>query len=169
MSQTDSTNISKHMSRILVLLLLVALLAPHTLATMGYSHYPDEDYTRYTLIAALWSISYETGSTITGPYTTMGFAFPIDAVFVWAVAILPLSVYIIYTLKRFMRRNATKRTVLYSILALLLLQVILMGFLCYSVDGWLIGCSYPVPLFQLVSFLVVVLHKSNKKRMKRVT
>ncbi|NHI83993.1 MAG: hypothetical protein EAX81_06805 [Candidatus Thorarchaeota archaeon] len=119
-SRFDANDKSKHISKIHALPFLVALLASHTLETTRYSYYPDGGYTRYTLIAALWSTSYETGSTITGPHTTVGLVFPIDTVSLWAVVILPLSLYIICTERQFMREEAPKTTVLYAILALLL-------------------------------------------------
>ncbi|NHJ12325.1 MAG: hypothetical protein EAX95_01560 [Candidatus Thorarchaeota archaeon] len=149
----------ENVPRLLLILLLVVLLVPHTIAVTRYSYIPGEGYTRYTLIAALWSIVHESGNATSGPYITTSLAFPADAVLLWTLTILPLSLYIIHTQKRFMKGDATKRAVFHAILALLVVQVILAGFLCYSLDGWLTGCSYPVPLFQLVSLLIAIFYQ----------
>lgn len=146
----------ENLSKILLLLLLVALFAPHTLSIRGYSYYPDEAYTRYSLIAGFWSIIWESGTSISGPYTTTSIVLPIDAILLWAAFILPLTLYILYTQGRFMRGIATKKTMFYTILSLLVVQVVLTGFLCYSLDGWLVDCSYPIPVFQLASFLATI-------------
>lgn len=157
MEEAHTENIPQTVTRLLFILLLVVLLVPHTFTLTRYSYIPDEGYTRYTLIAALWSIVYESGDTSSGPYITTNLVFPFDAALLWALIILPLSLYILYTLKRFMRAEVNRRAVLRAILTLLAVQVVLTGLLCYSLDGWLSSCSYPLPLFQLACLLAVYL------------
>lgn len=140
---------------IFFILVLVLLIAPHTLGIRRQS-LQDNSYTRFTLVAALWTVIHESGSTIAGPYTYTLFPLPNEPALLWTVLFIPLQLCTSYVILRFVRGITEKGTALCVVVAALVIQAFLAGGLWFVFSGLLVVSVYPLPIFHLVSLLIVV-------------
>ncbi|RDE15651.1 MAG: hypothetical protein C4K48_03480 [Candidatus Thorarchaeota archaeon] len=149
-------------SRFLPILILFAILTPHTLEITRVS-LEDDSYTQSILVAGCWTLLQKDGSTIAGPYSSTLFLFPNELALLWTILFVPLYLCIIYTQWRLVRGITTKGKVLCVIAAALAIQlVVLMAFFSYSLDGWASGIAYPLPIFHVLSALSVFWHRRPK-------
>lgn len=139
---------------IFFVLVLVSLIAPHTLGIRRHD-LPDNSYARYTLTAALWTIIHETGSTIAGPYSQTLFPFPNEPALLWIVLFIPLQLCTSCVILRYVKGITGKGTALRVVVAALVIQALLAGGLWFGFDSWLFVSVYPLPIFHLVSLSIM--------------
>jgi hypothetical protein len=141
--------------RFLLLLVIAALLIPHTLEIES-QNLPDAVFTRYSVIIVLLTVSYEFGSTLMGPYSTI-FVMPPTSAIVLNVLALLINISIIISLLGLVRGMISKKRVLYIIGIALCVQVfLLLGIFSYRLDSWASGLAIPLPVFPIVSALAVI-------------
>ncbi|MHA2601408.1 MAG: hypothetical protein AM324_004655 [Candidatus Thorarchaeota archaeon SMTZ1-83] len=134
---------------IFILLILVSLIIPHTLGIRRQS-----SHIRFTLVAALWTVIHESGSTIAGPYSYTLFPFPNDAALLWTAIFIPLQLCISYVVFQSVKGTTEKETALCVVVIALVIQAFLAGALWFAFDG-LRESVLPLPVFHLVSLFVV--------------
>ena len=153
---------ARKISRFLVILILVALFAPHSL---GISHFnfPDNSYNRYTVSAVFWAISYENGSTITGPYSNTFFEFISIPTLLFGALFLLLFLSVIITQWRFIRGTTSKRSILRVIGLALITQVFpLSAMFSVQLTGLGYAQLYPLPIFHALNVLSVVRQRESE-------
>ena len=159
---TQDRPVEKKISRFLAILILVALLVPHSLGISRLNH-PDDSYIRYTVSAVLWEMSHESGSTIAGPYSYTYFEFLYIPALLLGALFLPLYISVIITQWRFMKGTTTKRTILRVIgLALFIQAFLQFASLGYRLDGWALLQTYPLPIFHTLNILSVIRQRESE-------
>lgn len=138
---------------IFILLVLVSLIIPHTLGIRHQSFY-DNSHIRFTLVAALWTVIHESGSTIAGPYSYTLFPFPNDAALLWTALFIPLQLCTSYVVFQSVKGTTEKETALCVVVIALVIQAFLAGALWFGFD-YLRESVLPLPVFHLVSLFVV--------------
>ncbi len=145
-----------NVSRSLAFLILIALIGPHTLQISSTS-YIDYSYLRYTVFSVVWAASYETGSTIAGPYIHSFLEFFSISSLVLSALFLPLYLIVIIMQMRYKKGTTSKQSVLHVVgLTLIIQAFILFTFFWFQLDGWAFTRSYPLPIFHVLVVLSVV-------------
>lgn len=149
-------------SRILSILILIALFVPHSLE-ISRVHLPDNSYFRYSLYAVFWAVSNESGSTIAGPYSSTLFEIlSVPALFLDAL-FLPLFISVIIIQSRFIKGITTKRSILRVIGMALIIQTFpLSALFWFQVTGLGYTQLYPLPIFHALSILSVFRHRETE-------
>lgn len=141
--------------RFLLFLLIVALLSPHTLEISSQSII-DASYTRYSVITVLLTIFYEYGNTMVGPYSTF-FIEPPTAKVLLNVLTLILNLSIIVSQFGFAKGTISRRRVMHVIgIAFFVHILLLMGVFSYQLDSWSNVLAIPLPIFPIISVLLVL-------------
>ncbi|MFW9958397.1 MAG: hypothetical protein ACFFCT_10020 [Candidatus Odinarchaeota archaeon] len=139
-------------------LLIAALLLPHTLE-IASQNIPDASYTRYSVITVLLTLFYEYGSTLVGPYSTV-FIIPPTSAILLNVLTLIINASIILSQFWFVRGTISKMRTLYIIAVALCVHVLLLvGFFSYQLDATASVLAVPLPIFPIISVLVVLGNK----------
>jgi hypothetical protein len=154
----NSTNSSRPRI-IFVILVLVSLIIPHTLGIRRQNYY-DNSHTRFTLVAALWTLIHESGSTIAGPYGYTLFPFPNEAALLWTTLFVPLQLCTSYVMFRFVRGAIEQETALCVVVAAFVIQAFLAGALWFVFSGSHFVALIPLPIFYLVS--VPLVHRNDR-------
>ncbi|MFW9817366.1 MAG: hypothetical protein ACFFEW_15695 [Candidatus Thorarchaeota archaeon] len=141
--------------RFLLFILVAALIAPHTFEISGRM-IPDGSFTRYSLILVLLTLFYESGTNIAGPYST-GFILPPTSAILLNVLTLIINISIILSQWQYTIGSMSRKNVLYVIgLALCVHVLLLIGFFSYQLDATASVLSIPLPIFPIISALVVL-------------
>ena len=141
--------------RVLLALLIVALLSPHTFEISSQSII-DASFTRYSVITVLLTIFYEYGSTIVGPYDTF-FIMPPTSAALLNTLTLVLNISIILSLFGLAKGTISRRRALQLIAVFLCAHVVLLlGFFSIQLDGWANVLALPLPVFPIISALAVL-------------
>ena len=160
---THSSTNSSRPRAILILLVLVSLTIPHTLGIRRGS-----SYIRFTLVAALWTLIHESGSTIAGPYSYTLFPFPNEQALLWTALFVPLQLCTSYVMFRFAGGAIERETASRVVIAALIIQAFLSGALWSGYASgsdisrvYLFDTVIPLPIFHIVS--VHIVHRSEWK------
>jgi hypothetical protein len=141
--------------KLLVVFTLAALLSPHTFEISSQSII-DASFTRYSVITVLLTVFYESGSTIAGPYNTLFIMPPTSAALLNALTLV-LNISIILSLWGLAKGVVSPRRALQLIGIVLCVHIfLLLGVFSYQADGWANVLALPLPIFPLVSALVVL-------------
>jgi hypothetical protein len=152
----------KNASRILAILLIVAIVFPHTLEIVTVNAI-DNSYLQVAVYAALWMVSLETGSTIAGPYSFTLFEVLTVRILVFCILFLPLYLIVIIAHSRFMKGKASRKSILRIVGTSLIVQMfILFAFFWWQLDGWAFAQAYPLPILHVLSILSVTKQHSYK-------
>lgn len=155
---TELDNETMTTRRFLLLVILTALLIPHTFEISSQS-IPDAAFVRYSVITLLLTLFYEFGSTIVGPYTTL-FIMPSTSAPLYNPLALIVNVTIILILWRFIKGKSSRRRVLYVIAIAVFVQAfLLIGFFSVRLDGWASYLAIPLPIFPIISMLAILRNK----------
>jgi hypothetical protein len=149
------------MWKIRILLILIAVAVPHSLETSVYSS-TESSFTRVTIVSVLWIVSQENGHVITGPYSILQFEFfSIRTIFLSTMVFL-LYMTFIYFQWRFLDCALSKKSLLRASIVALIIQIMVAGFFSFSLDGWAINITYPIPIFQLLGTVIVLRLKISR-------
>jgi hypothetical protein len=141
--------------RFLLLVVVAALLAPHTFE-ISSQNIPDASFARYSVITLLLTVFYEYGSTIAGSYSTL-FVMPPTSAALLNLLTLIVNVSIILAQWGVTKGRASKRIALYTIAAALCVHaLLLLGFFSYQVNGTASALAIPLPVFPIISALLVL-------------
>lgn len=154
---TSSTNSSRSRA-ILILLFLVSLVIPHTLGITRQDFY-DNSHIRFTLVAALWTLIHEFGSTIAGPYSYTLFPFPNEPALLWTALFTPLQLCTSYVIFRFAEGATDRPTASRVVMAAFVIQAFLAGALWFGYSGYF-SMVIPLPIFHIVS--VHIVHRNER-------
>jgi hypothetical protein len=147
---------SRNKWRFLLFLFIAALLSPHTFEISNQS-IPDASFTRYSVITVFLTLFYEYGSTIAGPYSTIFIMPPTSAILLNTLTLL-INVVIILGQVGFSKGTISRSRVLYIIgIALCIHVLLLVGVFSYQLDGMASVLAVPLPVFPIISALVVLL------------
>ncbi|MFW9808498.1 MAG: hypothetical protein ACFFE6_03865 [Candidatus Thorarchaeota archaeon] len=147
----DTTRVGRFMLFILV----AALIAPHTFEISSQT-IPDYSYTRYSLILVILTLFYESGTTIAGQYST-GFILPPTSSVLLNVLTLVINVSIVLSQWGYAKGRISRKNVLYIIgIALCVHVLLLIGFFSYQLDATASVLAIPLPIFPVISALVVL-------------
>ena len=145
--------------RFLLLLLIAALLSPHTLE-ISHQGIIDASFTRYSVITVLLTFFYEFGSTFAGPYSTLFIMPPTSAASLNALTLV-LYILIILGLFGFAKGMISRRRVLQLIGIVLCVHVFsLLGVFSYQLDSIASVLGIPLPVFPIISALAVLRRKT---------
>lgn len=144
--------------RFLLLVILAALLIPHTFEISSQS-IPDAAFVRYSVITLLLTLFYEFGSTLVGPYTTLFILPPTSAPLYNPLALI-VNIAIILGLWGVMKGKLSREVVLYTIVIAICVQAfLLIGFFSIRLDGWASYIAIPLPIFPIISMLAILRNK----------
>jgi len=141
-----------------VLVVVAALLAPHTFE-ISTQNIIDASFTRYSVITLLLTLFYESGSTIVGPYTTLFIMPPTSALLLNGLTLI-VNLSIILSLWGLIKGKFSKKVVL-SIIAIVLCvhALLVIGLFSYQASAWESVLSIPLPIFPIISALLILLNK----------
>lgn len=141
--------------KFLLFILVAALIAPHTFE-ISSQIIPDNSFTRYSLILVLLTLFYESGTNIFGPYST-GFILPPTSAILLNVLTLIINISIILSQWVYTRGSISRKNVLYIIgIALCIHVLLLISFFSYQLDTTASVLSIPLPIFPIISVLLVL-------------
>lgn len=144
--------------RFLLLLIVAALLVPHTFEITN-QNYMDATFTRYSVIMLLLTLFYEYGSTLAGPYSTLSIMLPTSAPLLNILTLI-VNISIIVILWGLIKGRVTKNVILYIITIVLCVQAFLvLVFFSIQLDAWASVLSIPLPIFPIISILIVLRNK----------
>lgn len=147
--------------KLLFLLIVVILIVPHVLR-IEQLYVTDNWYVKYDLIALLWILTYSYGSTIAGPFDTIGLSQPNAESLFWSALALPTGVFIFLAVRRLSRRVSAKRLA-WAVVACLLLWTFFLGCFTMMADGWWTQTMVPFPLQQISAAAVAWYHPYDKQ------
>ncbi len=157
----NSTQITRNTWKFLLILLIAALLLPHTFE-IASQNIPDASYTRYSVITVLLTLFYEYGNTLAGPYSTLFIMPPTSAILLNALTLI-INVAIILSQFWFAKGTISKMRTLYIIAAALCVHVLLLvGIFSYQLDATASVLAIPLPIFPIISALLVLRGKIPK-------
>ena len=155
---TELDNETMTTRRFLLLVILAALLIPHTFEISSQS-IPDAAFVRYSVITLLLTLFYEFGSTLVGPYTTLFILPPTSAPLYNPLALI-VNIAIILGLWGVMKGKLSREVVLYTIVIAICVQAfLLIGFFSIRLDGWASYIAIPLPIFPIISMLAILRNK----------
>lgn len=141
--------------KLLVGLLIVALLSPHTLQILNVS-ITDASFTRYSVITVLLTVFYEYGSTIVGPYSTLFIMPPTSAALLNALTFV-LNILIILSAFWFTKGSVSRRNALLAVGIILCVHVaLLLGVFSYQLNGTTNVLAIPLPIFPIIGALAIL-------------
>ena len=147
--------------KLLFLLIVVILIVPHVLR-IEQLNVTDNWYVKYDLIALLWILTYSYGSTIAGPFDTIGLSLPnVESLF-WSALALPATVFIFLTVRRLSLRSSAQKLG-WAVVACLILWIFFLGGFTMMADGWWTQTMVPFPLQQISAAAVAWYHPSDKQ------
>ncbi len=141
-------------------LVVVLLVVPHTLM-IQQSYFTDNSYVRFDLIALSWVLIRAYGSTIAGPFDTIGLSFPDTLTLLWSALALPATVFIFLAVRRLSRRVSAKKLG-WAVVACLVLWIFFLGGFTGMADGWWTQTMVPFPLQQISAAAVAWYHPSDE-------
>lgn len=141
-----------------MIIIVAALISPHTFE-ISSQNIIDASFTRYSIVTLLLTLFYEYGSTFVGPYTTL-FIMPPTSAPLYNPLTLMVNITIILSLWRLMKDKISRRAVLYIIAIVVCVDVfLLIGFFSIRLDGWASVLAIPLPIFPLISALLILRNK----------
>ena len=153
----SSSNIS---TRNILILLLIFLLAPHSLS-VEFVSLVDSYETSISLVAPVWTITHSYGSRLSGPFSSLVLRLPtIMQTTLSAVSIIS-GLFVFWVFYYRTQENHRMRTVL---LAALIILTIYLGFFSYRLDGFAGMDAFPFPVLQLLTYFVARWWQSRKSK-----
>jgi hypothetical protein len=141
--------------RFFLLIVAAALLVPHTFE-ISRQNIPDASFTRYSVITLLLTLFYEYGNTLVGPYSTLSIMPPTSATLLNVLTLI-VNISIILSQWGLTKGKVSRRVVLYTIaIALCVHALLLIGFFSYQLDATASVLAVPLPIFPIISALVVL-------------
>ena len=141
--------------KILLGLLIVALLSPHTLQITNQS-IVDASFTRYSLITVLLTVFYEYGFTLVGPYSTLFIMPPTSAALLNALT-FGLNILIILNHFWFTKGTISRRKALLVVGIILCIHVaLLLGVFSYQLNGTTSVLAIPLPVFPIIVAMAIL-------------
>jgi len=156
----NSTQITRNTWKLLLFLIIAALLLPHTFE-ISSQNIPDASYTRYSVITVLLTLFYEYGNTLAGPYTTV-FIMPLTYAALLNFGTLLINVSIVLSQVNYARGGYSRKRVLYIIGIALCVHVLLLVGFYYQVGATSSVLAVPLPIFPIISALLVLREKIPK-------
>jgi hypothetical protein len=136
-------------------LVVVLLVVPHTLMIQQW-YLTDNSYIRFDLIALSWVMIRAYGSTIAGPFDTIGLSFPDTLTLLWSALALPASIVVFLAVRRSSQGVSAGRLGVAVIACIVLWVFILGGFTVLGLGFWS-QTLIPFPL-QQISIAMVARH-----------
>jgi hypothetical protein len=131
----------------------VLILVPHTLylERMGAI---DLSYSKVSLVALLWILSYTEGANIAGPFVKSEFSLPNIDTLIWSAGIMLVSMCVFWLVYHYAQRAEQKRFPKGLVIAAIVL-FLLYGSSGYMLDGMFTSVVVPFPLMQLLGSALV--------------
>lgn len=146
---------AKSRSLFSAVLIITTVVGPHTLQISSASNI-DASFLQLAMFSVFWTASYETGSTIAGPYVHTVLEFLSNPALILSVLFLPLYLIVILAQMRFMSGNTSRKSVMRVVALTLTVQTfVLFAFFWYRLDGWAFAQSYPLPIVHVLVVLSV--------------
>ncbi|MFW9807581.1 MAG: hypothetical protein ACFFFK_12705 [Candidatus Thorarchaeota archaeon] len=147
--------------KLLVVLLIAALLSPHTLQIINQS-ITDASFTRYSVITVLLTAFYEYGHTLVGPYSTLFIMPPTSAALLNALTFV-LNILIILSQFWFIKGTISRRNALLVVGIILCIHVaLLLGVFSYQLNGTTSVLAIPLPIFPIIVTIAILRAKISK-------
>ena len=134
--------------RILVVLLIL-LLAPHTLS-IEFRSLVDNTRTSITLVAAVWTVIYSYGNRLSGPFSSLSLLLPTIVHVIWSALAIVLGVFLLWMVYR--RAWSEGKTLLGLLLAHLVIPFLYLGAFSCRFDSWAGMTAFPVPVLQILTY-----------------
>jgi uncharacterized membrane protein YfcA len=151
----NPANEKKAVWKLLVVLLIAALLSPHTLQIINQS-IPDASFTRYSVITVLLTAFYEHGNTIIGPYSTLFIMPPTSAALLNSVTFV-FNILIIWSVSWFTKGNGSRRDALLTVATMLCVHVgLLLSIFSYQLDATTNVLAIPLPVFPIIVAIAIL-------------
>jgi hypothetical protein len=149
--------------RAIVILILVALFAPHSLRfSTWFSHiWAGVKVVDFSLLAVCWSLVRQERYLFSDHYSSLSLQFASEDALISAVAILVLYSIVIYYQLKFIRGVATRNMTLLVIVIALAVQVLLIGS-WVTFDGFAAYGAYPFPIFFILNLVSVFWQREPK-------
>ncbi len=138
-------------TRQILILVLIFLLAPHTLS-IEFRSLVDNHQTSIILVATVWTISYSYGSYLSGPFSSLSLLMPTIVHTIWSAMAMTLGVFLLWMVScRAWGKGKTIRGVLLGTLIIPLFYLVAFS---YRLDGWAGMDAFPLPVLQILTYFV---------------
>lgn len=165
MSEGSSSNNlgSGLLSRDLFILILVALLVPHSLG-FSSSLSRNESVYSFSLLAVCWTLVRQDSYVFSEPQSSISFQLASSEALSYAMLILPLYVIVMYTQSRFMRGVTSRNIVLLVIVIAVGIQLIFMNsyVVLFATLSTHVYGTYPFPVFHILNLVSVFWRRKPK-------
>lgn len=138
-------------TRQILILLLIILLAPHTLS-IEFKSLADNHQTSITLVATVWTIRYSYGSYLSGPFSSLSLLMPTIVHTIWSAMAMTLGVFLLWMV--FCRAWGKGKTICGVLLGTLIIPLFYLAAFSYRLDGWAGMDAFPLPVLQILTYFV---------------